>query len=83
MKKFIYVFTLLCLAVGLMSNSSCSSDVKSTSDSELQAQKVMINNIKYNKIKDAIETLQISRTTVRIRLNSKLDKWKNWYKLNS
>jgi len=46
-----------------------------------KAQKVSINGVVYDTIKMAAEELNMSRSSIKYRLNSEDDKYKNWYKL--
>lgn len=46
-----------------------------------KAQKVSIEGVVYNTIKEAVDSLNISRSTIKYRLNNKKEKFKNWFKL--
>ena len=46
-----------------------------------KSQKISINGVIYNTIKDATLMLNLSRSSIKYRLNSKTDKFKYWFKL--
>ena len=50
-------------------------------DNNPKSQQVSIDGIIYNTIKEASERLNISRSVVKYRLNTKTEKFKNWFKI--
>lgn len=65
----------------IMSGRKNSEHSKYMSENNPNAKKVSINGVIYDTIKMAAKELNMSRSSVKYRLNSKNDKYKTWYKL--
>lgn len=63
----------------IMSGRKCPEHSKFMFENNPRAQKVYIEGVIYDTIKEAVDTLKISRSTIKYRLNNKNNK--NWFKI--